>query len=106
MSQYFATNTPTAISETYGTIQNADHIYSVLVNDSASDDGGIILLPQQKFMWSDKTLYISKYDKTAPLDIEVRVIKAVSASGGGGTPVDVDIISQAELDSIIASIGD
>ena len=109
MSKYFATNTPQAISENSGTIQNLDHIQSVLVNDSAEDGGGLVLWPLAKFMWSGKKLYIRKYDKTAPLDAEVEVISVGSSGGGGGGgggDADVEIIDQEEVDDIISSIDD
>lgn len=103
--KYFATNTPAAISETQGTIQNLDCVESVIISDSASDANGIILRPLQKFLWSGKKLYIAKYNKTTPLDAEVRVI-ATGSSGGGGGGGDAEAISQQEVDDIIASIDD
>ena len=106
MSQYFATNTPQAITETQGTIQNLDCVESVIISDSASDTEGIILRPLQKYIWSGKKLYIAKYNKTAPLDAEVRVIATGSSGGGGGGGGDAEAISQEEVDDIIASIDD
>ena len=97
--KYIATRkTFTRINETSGTLQNTSKISDVEVSNEAVENTGIILAPQDKFSFSDATLYVRCVGGGGA---EIRVVPFMLdfgiSQGGTSTATDTD----AEVDDKI-----
>lgn len=85
------TNTFTKLNATKGTIQNASATYTIEVSDKNEENSGIILNPQEKYSFSDTTIYVRcANSEQAKVRYSSLVVASCACGGGdgGGTSSD------------------
>ena len=105
MTYLIKTNEVVKISETSGTIQNADQINKVELSDTENFTNNIILYPLQKLTFQNQ-LYARLFDN-ADLPVELRVISIQLDSGGGssgGGSGDYAIATDAEFEDMLDEV--
>ena len=105
MNYLIKTNEVVKISETSGTIQNADQINKVELSDTENFTNNIILYPLQKLTFQNQ-LYARLFDN-ADLPVELRVISIQLDSGGGssgGGSGDYAIATDAEFKDMLDEV--
>ena len=92
------------ITETSGTIQNADQINKVELSESAEFTNNIILYPLQKYTFQDQ-IYARLFD-SGNLPVELRVIPIQFDPGGGssGGSGDYTIATDAEFADMLDEV--
>ena len=105
MNYLIGANEVVKISETSGTIQNADQINKVELSDTENFTNNIILYPLQKLTFQNQ-LYARLFDN-ADLPVELRVIPIQLDSGGGssgGGSGDYAIATDAEFKDMLDEV--
>ena len=101
---YKVTNTVIKIKEKTGTIQNKSRDYDIEVSQSPDFTDKILLLPRQKFSFSDVNIYLQCAEEGFTAEVFVVPFMINNGGGGGSTVISSDthsVATNSEIDAML-----